>query len=271
MHKNTPTAKGLAHRREAGAAVLVTGAGGGIGGGITERLLRDGWHVLALDRDAQALGTLADQMARDTLRCITLDLSRRDDILALAETLRGEGVALAGLVNAAGLLQDVESLATMDDAAHRLIWEVNYFAAVTCVQEFGTMIGAGGGGSIVNITSINEHRPLPLHAYAPSKVAMGAMNSLAAGELGRAGVRVNAIAPGFTLTPILEQKIKDGKRDMTAIKAATPLGRLVEISEIAAVTSFLMSDESSAVSGASIPVDAGWTASAHWMKFGDLL
>jgi NAD(P)-dependent dehydrogenase (short-subunit alcohol dehydrogenase family) len=145
-----------------------------------------------------------------------------------------------------------------------------YFGAVTCTQIFGAVMTDGLGGAIVNITSINEPRPLPLHAYAPTKVAMGALTVLSAGELGPKGVRVNAVAPGFTLTPIMEDKIRTGKRDVTTLKAHAAMGRLVGIDEIASVASFLFSDDSSAVTGASIPVDAGWLATSHWMNFRDL-
>jgi len=155
----------------------------------------------------------------------------------------------------------------MDPALQHRIWEVNYFGAVTCTQVFTPAIIAGGGGAIVNITSINEQRPLPLHAYAPSKVALGALTKLSAGEFGLRGVRVNAIAPGFTLTPVMQEKIRSGKRAVGAIEAATAMGRLIEMDEIAAVASFLLSDDARAVTGASIPVDAGWLASSHWMNF----
>jgi NAD(P)-dependent dehydrogenase (short-subunit alcohol dehydrogenase family) len=142
---------------------------------------------------------------------------------------------------------------------------------VNCTQIFGAVMAEAGGGSIVNITSINEHRPLPLHTYAPTKVALGAWTTLSAGELGPAGIRVNAIAPGFTLTPIFKEKLAAGKRDVGVIKKHTAMGRLIEPSEIASVVSFLMSDDASAVSGASIPVDAGWLTTSYWMNFRDLL
>jgi NAD(P)-dependent dehydrogenase (short-subunit alcohol dehydrogenase family) len=147
---------------------------------------------------------------------------------------------------------------------------VNYFGCVACTQAFGRMMIDNGGGAIVNITSINEHRPLPLHAYAPTKVALGALTQLSAGEFGPKGIRVNAIAPGFTLTPIMREKIRTGKRDVGAIERATAMGRLIEPEEIAAVASFLLSDDSSAITGVSIPVDAGWMAATHWMNFRDL-
>ena len=158
----------------------------------------------------------------------------------------------------------------MPDAEERRIWEVNYFGAVLCTQVFGGAMAQLGRGAIVNVTSINEHRPLPLHAYAPTKVALGALTQLTAGELGPEGVRVNAVAPGFTLTPLMQAKIAAGKRDVATLARHAALGRLVEPDEIAAVTAFLLSDAASAVTGASIPVDAGWLATSHWMNFREL-
>lgn len=261
----------MSRRREAGAAIIVTGAAGGIGGGIVERLLADGWRVIATDLSASALERLKDGAGDAALSLAALDVADSAAVDALAGDLKARGVAVAGLVNAAGLLQDVTSFMAMDEAAHRRIWDVNYFGALACTRAFGAAIMAGGGGAIVNITSINESRPLPLHAYAPTKVALGSLTALTAGEFGQAGLRVNAVAPGFTLTPIMRQKIEAGLRDDSAIKQATAMGRLVEIEEIAAVVGFLMSDAASAVSGASIPVDAGWLATAHWMNFGSAL
>jgi len=259
---------GQAESRKAGAAVLVTGAGGGIGGAIAQRLLSDGWRVLATDVDEAGLERLRATLGDPgELRLHPLDVTERAEAEAIAATLRRDGQRLAGLVNAAGLLQDVFALLDMDPALQHRIWEVNYFGAVTCTQVFTPAIIAGGGGAIVNITSINEQRPLPLHAYAPSKVALGALTKLSAGEFGLRGVRVNAIAPGFTLTPVMQEKIRSGKRAVGAIEAATAMGRLIEMDEIAAVASFLLSDDARAVTGASIPVDAGWLASSHWMNF----
>ena len=265
-----PPVRMEAHRK-AGHAIVVTGAAGGIGLAITRRLLRDGWAVVATDIDQEALDTAASTVsAGSRLRFLHMDVSDRSSVVAAASALSGNGKAVAGLVNAAGLLQDITLFLSMDEQHQRDIWNVNYFGAVTCTQVFGERMAGSGGGSIVNITSINEHRPLPLHAYAPTKVALGALTTLTAGELGPAGIRVNAIAPGFTLTPIMKAKIKAGKRDVRTIEAQTALGRLVEPDELAALSSFLMSDEASAITGASIPVDAGWLATSHWMNFADL-
>lgn len=261
----------MSERRQAGAAIIVTGAGGGIGGGIVKRLLADGWRVVATDLNTATLAELQSQTSSSQLITMPLDVAKPDEIRSVATLLTERKIAIAGLINAAGLLQDIGPFMKMDEAAQRRIWDVNYFGAVTCTQVFGEQIISAGGGSIINITSINELRPLPLHAYAPTKVALGSLTTLTAGEFGSAGVRVNSIAPGFTLTPIMREKIATGKRNVIAIEQATAMGRLVEIEEIAAVASFLMSDDASAVTGASIPVDAGWLATSYWMNFGELL
>lgn len=260
--------RGMARKRAAGHTILVTGAAGGIGGGIARRLIADGWRVFASDVDLDGLASLAREVgAEDRLTYGALDVREGEQAERLAETLREKGAGLAGLVNAAGLLQDLFPLLDMDPALERKIWDVNYFGSVTCTKLFAPLMIECGGGAIVNITSINEERPMPLHAYAPSKVALGALTKLSAGEFGPVGLRVNAIAPGFTLTPVMKEKIRTGKRDVAAIEAATAMGRLIEVEEIASVASFLLSDDARAVTGASIPVDAGWLATAHWMNF----
>lgn len=263
---------GQSRRRADGACVVVTGAGGGIGLAVVRRLLHDGWTVLATDRDEAAMASLAAlEEGHAGLWTLAMDVGSRAQIDEVGRQADARGMAVAGLVNVAGILQDVRPLLEMDPAAQRRIWDVNYFGAEQCLQAFAPRMVANGGGAIVNITSINELQPLPLHAYAPSKVALGALTRLAAGELGAKGVRVNAVAPGFTLTPIFKEKLESGKRDAGAIEAHTALGRLVGTDEIAAAVSFLLSDEASAITGVSLPVDAGWLSTAHWMNFGTLL
>ncbi len=262
----------MAGLREAGASIVVTGAAGGIGSGIVERLLADGWRVLATDLTPEALDAMRSRIgASDRLDVAAFDVASAEAVERCADALAGRGVAVAGLVNAAGILQDAVPLLEMDLDHQRKVWDVNYFGAFHCTKWFGAMMAGNGGGAIVNITSINEPRPLPLHAYAPSKVALGALTKLSAGELGAKSIRVNAVAPGFTRTPILQAKMDSGKRDPRVLEQASALARLVEIDEIASVVGFLLSDDASAVTGASIPVDAGWLATSHWMNFGDLL
>ena len=263
---------GQSQRRDAKAWMIVTGAGGGIGEAVVHRLVEDGWSVLATDIDMQVLASLQAWRSNDPqLQCAVMNVAKREDIDACVGLLQGSDRAVAGLVNVAGVLQDVVPLLTMSEELERKVWNVNYFGAKSCIQAFAPMMIAAGGGAIVNITSINEFRPLPLHAYAPTKVALGALTSLAAGELGPHGIRVNSVAPGFTLTPLLKEKIATGKRSASVLEAHAALGRLVGTDEIAAAVSFLMSDQASAISGISLPVDAGWLSSSHWMNYRQLM
>jgi NAD(P)-dependent dehydrogenase (short-subunit alcohol dehydrogenase family) len=256
--------------RDSGHAVVVTGASGGIGLAVTNRLYDDGWHVVATDLDLPRLrDVFGDRAQTDRLRLAELDVTKHADVDALAASLRESG-GVVGLVNVAGVLQDAIPMLNMDDNMQRHVWEVNYFGAQHCLRAFTPLMANAGAGAVVNITSINELRPLPLHAYAPAKVALGAFTQLAAGELGPLGIRVNAVSPGFTLTPIFEAKLATGKRNAAVLEAHSALGRLVDTDEIAAAVSFLMCDESSAITGVSLPVDAGWLVSSHWMNFRDL-
>jgi NAD(P)-dependent dehydrogenase (short-subunit alcohol dehydrogenase family) len=266
-----PLSSTMTARRNAGAAIVVTGAAGGIGMAIVNRLHSDGWLVVASDRDETALDAVRSAFVNaDRILPIVIDVTRRDSVEEAAASLRQRKVPVTGLINVAGLLQDVQPLLEVTSEQQAAMWDVNYFGALNCMQVFVPQMIEAGVGAIVNITSINEHRPLPLHTYAPTKVALGALTQLAAGEFGPHGVRVNAVAPGFTLTPILQRKIESGARDATVIERHTAMGRLVLPSEIAAVVSFLVGDDASAISGASLTVDAGWMATAHWMNYREL-
>ena len=268
MNSGDKAGQGQEHRKRGGACIVVTGAAGGIGAAVAKRLHADGWTVIATDMSVEALSASLTQDERMVFA--PLNVADKAQIVRLATELNAHKGGVAGLVNIAGVLQDVKPLLEMDQEAARRIWDVNYFGAENCIKALVTSMIAGGGGSIVNITSINELRPLPLHSYAPSKVALGALTTLAAGEFGPKGVRVNSVAPGFTLTPIFKDKLESGKRDAGTIESHTAMGRLVETSEIASAVSFLIGDDASAITGVSLPVDCGWLATSHWMNFREL-
>ncbi|MBX6370248.1 MAG: SDR family oxidoreductase, partial [Rhodospirillales bacterium] len=140
---------------------------------------------------------------------------------------------------------------------------------LSCVA-FGRRMAKRGRGSIVNIASVAGLRSMPLHAYAPAKAAVIAMTESLAAEWGRSGVRVNAVAPGYTLTPALKAAIDAGKRDPSRLAENSALGRLVEPDEIADAVAFLCSDDAKAITGVTLPVDAGWLVAPSWHTYGGL-
>lgn len=159
--KNTQSLKGSGQslRKQSGAVVVVTGAAGGIGAAVVQRLATDGWHVIATDVSATEI-QLPDGRFTHPPRSLCQDISDAEAVQRLAELLQSEGSTVAGLVNVAGVLQNVEPLIGFDPVAMRRVWDINYFGAQTCIQTFGTLMKNNGGGSIVNITSIRSDGPI---------------------------------------------------------------------------------------------------------------
>jgi NAD(P)-dependent dehydrogenase (short-subunit alcohol dehydrogenase family) len=125
-------------------------------------------------------------------------------------------------------------------------------------------------GSIVNLSSVAGSRSMPLHSYAPAKAAVISMTQCLAAEWGPSGIRVNSVAPGYTLTPMLQAAIDRGERQVSGATDNTPLGRLVLPSQVADAVAFLLSDRASAITGVDLPVDGGWLAGTTWDMYGGL-
>jgi len=125
-------------------------------------------------------------------------------------------------------------------------------------------------GAIVNIASVTSTNGVPLHAYAPAKAGVLSITQCLAGEWGHAGVRVNAVAPGYTETPALQAAIDRGDRDRALLVRQAALGRMVQTDEVACGIAFLLSDQATAITGISLPIDCGWLVSVGWETYGGL-
>ena len=112
-------------------------------------------------------------------------------------------------------------------------------------------------GSIINIASIPGMRSVPLHAYAPAKVAVISVTCCLLVELGRSSFRVNAVSPGDSLTPALKDAIDKDERDVFAISNNSVAGRLVEPNEVAKAIAFLASNFASGITDVNLPIDEG--------------
>ena len=119
----------------------------------------------------------------------------------------------------------------------------------------------------MNIASVNSFTPLPLPAYTPTKAAIDSLTKVLAAEFGPAGVRVNAVAPGFTLTPAMQSRIDSGDRDPAGMESLSTLGRLVKPEEVAEAGYFLCSDAASAITGVNLLVDAGFMAAISYNTY----
>nr|WP_280137786.1 SDR family oxidoreductase [Sinorhizobium glycinis] len=150
---------------------------------------------------------------------------------------------------------------------HRRLWETNYNGTLIACQVFGRALKAAGRGAILNIGSLASFAPLSLPAYTAGKAAVLSLTQMLAAELGPHGVRVNGIAPGYTMSDGLRDKIAQGLRNPEEIKATTALRAFVEPEHIAEAAWFLCSQKAASITGVMLPVDAGWLVQAPYASY----
>ncbi|MSR15157.1 MAG: SDR family oxidoreductase [Gammaproteobacteria bacterium] len=240
-------------------SVLVTGALGGLGTAIVARLLRDGAHVIATDRRHDDASTWRGQFSpqeQSRLRIETLDITKEAEIEALKETLLRENIAVAYLVNNAGVAgsgpPDKMSTKTFD-----IILKVNLFGTFYCTRAWCGEMRARGFGRIVNFASAYAYHPGPGEApYAAAKAGIIGYTHSTARDLAPAGVTVNVIAPGLIWHDRLNGVLSES--DAAEIRSATPMRRAGQPAEIAGVVAFLLSDDSSYITGQTLHVNGGF-------------
>jgi len=249
---------------------VVTGGGSGIGEAAARRLAVAGYAVAVLDIDAAKAEKVAESIAADggIAEAWLADVTDANTVEAAAAAIQSSlGAAIEILVNSAGVLQHATRVLDMSLADADRIMRINYLGTVACCQTFGRIMKARKTGSIITLASINAYRCSAQPAYSASKAAIVMLTETLAAELGPHGVRVNAVAPGYTLTPPIQARIDAGIRDPKAIVAATALGRFVMPADIAEAILFLCSDAAACITGISLPIDAGWLAASAYRSW----
>lgn len=250
--------------------VVIIGGTSGIGRAIAERFAADQANVVVAGRDKARGAEAADACAAlgaPRARFVEADVAAPESVEDLGRFVDAElGVAHV-LVNCAGILQSGKRVLDQSLDEDERMWRVNYRGTLLGCQVFGRSMSRAGRGAILNVGSLASFAPLSLPAYTPGKHAVLALTQMLAAELGPHGVRVNAVAPGYTLSDGLKDKIARGERNPEAIKATTALRRFVEPRDVAEAALFLCSDRAGSITGVTLPVDAGWLVQAPYAHY----
>ncbi|MFN3743722.1 MAG: SDR family NAD(P)-dependent oxidoreductase [Hyphomicrobiaceae bacterium] len=244
---------------------IVTGAGQGIGAACAARLAREGAKIIVADVNDDAGRAVADEIrARGgAAEFVDCDVSEKLDVHNLiAKALEVHG-RIDVLVNNAGIVDDVPFLDLPEEEFDRILatnlkgaFLAGQAAARQMVKQ-GPHSDGGGAGAIVNMSSINAVFALPDHvAYSVSKGGLAQLTKAMAIALAPHGIRVNAVGPGTIETPLLAGVVKD-EAFRKKVLSRTPLGRVGQPEEIAAIVAWLASDEASYVTGTTVYADGG--------------
>ena len=242
----------------------VIGGGNGIGEAVCRLMHARGWSVAVADIDGAAARRVAGDF--DGL-ALELDIANESAAERAADRIERDIGPVAALVVAAAAFQDIVPAEELPIEEWERILRINLTGTLIANKAFGRHMIRHGRGSIVNIASIAAFSSLPAEAYGASKAGVVHLTRSLAGEWGRAGVRVNAVSPGSTLVPRVEERLDSG-RYAAHPGEFTAIGRIVEPNEVAEAVEFLASGRSSAITGQNIVVDAGWEVASTWAQFG---
>ena len=241
--------------------VLVTGATGGLGTAIVERLASEGAALVVTDVDGDACRALvAERTDAERHLPIGLDITREDQWRSAVEAVAVQYGRLDAVVNN-GAIGSLGTVVDEDLDRYNRVVEVGQTGTWLGMKHAGAYVEQSGGGSVVNICSIlgSVGGLGNSVAYAAAKGAVRTMTKNAALHWATKGVRVNSIHPGFIGTTQLLERYEGSERHR-AMVAHTPMGRLGTGAEVAAAVAFLAGDDSTFVTGTELYVDGGWTA-----------
>jgi len=244
---------------------VVTGGSSGIGAACVEHMVKLGDKVISLDLPGTWSEDANKALGVTSYPC---DVTDEAGLRAIASAIESSHGPVGALINSAGILQQRLSPENLPMSTWDKVIAVDQRGTYLACVVFGARMAELGRGAIVNIASITGWRSVPLHAYAPAKAAVISITECLAAEWGRSGVRINAISPGYTLTPAMQAAIDRGDRDPAELNAQAAMGRLVMPDEVADAAGFLLSNAAKAITGINLPVDAGWLAGSTWQTYG---
>ncbi|MFG2319839.1 SDR family NAD(P)-dependent oxidoreductase [Streptomyces tendae] len=243
-----------------GKVLFLTGASRGIGAAAARLFAAEGASVVLAARGTDALDRVVKEIRADggVADAVALDLADPASIRAAVGHVENLHGRLDGAFNNGAAIQRPGPLDTTSDEDVDTQFAVNFRSHWTAMNAEAALMRRGGGGAIVNTSSIGSRRANPaLPAYGAMKRALNSLTETAAVSWAADRIRVNGITPGGTATEMIDAWEAATPGVVERINASTPLGRMAEPREIAEVAAWLLSDRASWVTGAIVPVDGG--------------
>ena len=232
---------------------IITGGAGGIGLAAVKRFLEEGAKVAIVDYDKQQ-GEQIEAELGENVAFFAVDVSKLADVKEMVEQVVDRFGKIDILINNAGITRDA-TLVKMSEEDFEKVIQINLNGVYYCTQAVAPHMIAQGSGKIISTSSVSGvYGNFGQTNYAATKAAIIGMTKTWAKELGRKGINVNAVAPGFTATPMVEKMPEKVLQQMEGI---TSLQRLGKPEDIANAYLFLASDEASYITGHVLQVDGG--------------
>jgi NAD(P)-dependent dehydrogenase (short-subunit alcohol dehydrogenase family) len=248
-----------------GKTALITGGGTGIGTAIAERFVAEGAKICISGRRQEMLDKVARSLPAGTVATCSGDVTKYEDVKRMVEKALTFGGRLDVVVNNAGI-DPGGTITDVDAELWRQVIEINLTGPFLVMKAAIPHMIRGGGGSIINISSLGGLRCLPgMAAYCSSKAALIMLTKQAALDYGPFKVRCNAVCPGATRTAMLEHSLSPLAQALSTdvdgvfarISSNVPLRRVATPDEISGICSCLASDDSSFMSGSALLIDGG--------------
>ena len=243
--------------RFSGKTVIVTGAGSGIGRATASRVAREGGRVIAVDISRERLDEFVKEQKKSDITPVAGDIT---DDATIAAIVKAAGETIDGLANVAGIMDDMTPVHQVGDDVWQRVFRINVDGTMKLMRAVLPAMLAAANGSIVNIASEAALRGSAAGAaYTASKHAVAGLTKSSAFMYGPSGIRVNAVAPGPTITNI-EAKFASELGSERVQLGMSVMPDPVEADALAASITFLLSDDGVNINGVILPSDGGWSA-----------
>lgn len=246
---------------------VITGGAKGIGLAIACSFAAHSSNLVLLDISAENLAKAKTQITGlypdIKIETITLDITQEDLVTQAFEEIKNEFGHIDILINNAGISMNKASISLSSSEWLRAM-DINVNAAFYCCQQAAKQMLEQKSGVILNMSSMYGVVAAPNRAaYCTSKAAIAMLTKVLAIEWASQGLRVNAVAPGYVVTDLVQELVKEGRMDLERLKERTPAKRLGTLEDIAKLSVFLASDQASFINGQIITADGGWSAYSY--------